>query len=216
MDGVVLLHGIFRTHRSMRGLAQFLEEQGYRTLNLGYPSTRYSLEELVEIIHPVIERFAKTMDGDLHFIGYSMGGLLVRAYLHKYRPAFLGRVVLIGTPNSGSEVADFLKDFYLYKKLYGPAGQQLITDQTMLKPIMGEITYEAGAIAANRSIDPISSYIIGEPNDGKVSVKSTWLPQLKDHTVVATNHTFLPMHKPMWAQTLNFLQNGRFTRLCTS
>ena len=66
----------------------------------------------------------------VHFVGYSMGGLIIRAYLQKYRPQHLGRVVMLGTPNQGSEVADAIRHFWLYRRFYGPAGQELITDQT--------------------------------------------------------------------------------------
>ena len=51
-----------------------------------------------------------------------MGGLVIRALLNRYRPDNLGRVVQIGTPNHGSEVADFLKNDWLYRLFFGPAG----------------------------------------------------------------------------------------------
>ncbi|KJV53803.1 hypothetical protein OTSGILL_0508 [Orientia tsutsugamushi str. Gilliam] len=53
----------------------------------------------------------------ISFVGVSMGGLVIRAYLHKYKIPNLGKVVLIGTPNKGSEVADYLKNNKLYKNL---------------------------------------------------------------------------------------------------
>ena len=47
-----------------------------------------------------------------------MGGLVIRAYLNKYKVPNLGKVVMVGTPNNGSEVADFLISNPLYKKLW--------------------------------------------------------------------------------------------------
>ena len=79
-----------------------------------------------------------------------------------------------------------------------------------LTHILGDITYEAGVIAGNSSIDPISSYMIGKPNDGKVSIESTKLTGLKDHIVIRANHTFFPSSKEMWKQSLSFLQSGQF------
>src|ERR1700758_1518490 len=108
-DGVVILHGIFRTRRSMAKLTRFLEENGYKTLNLGYPSTRKSIEEIVEHIHPAVQEFSSGIRGKLHFVGYSMGGLVIRRYLYCFRPKNLGRVVMLGAPNHGSEAADFIK-----------------------------------------------------------------------------------------------------------
>ena len=126
-SGVVLLHGIARTSRSFRKLQQALESSGFATLNLGYDSRRKSLERLAEEIHPAIGRFANDVQGQLHFVAHSMGGLLARVYLAKHRPERLGRVVMLGTPNGGSEIADRLKDFALYRGYFGPAGQQLVT-----------------------------------------------------------------------------------------
>lgn len=207
-NGVVLLHGIFRTHHSMAGMAKFLERQGFSVLNLSYPSTRHDLETLADIIHPSIEQFAIGLEEKIHFVGYSMGGLLIRTYLHKFRPPKLGRVVMVGTPNSGSEVADFIRGWPLYKKVYGPAGQQLITDQSAFQHLFGEIDYELAVIAGSRSIDPVSSYIIGKPNDGKVSIDSTRLNGMKGHKVLPASHTFFPSNRRMWNAALGFLQTG--------
>ncbi len=194
----------------MRGLAKFLERSGFDVLNLNYPSTRHDLEALAGLIHPRIAEFVSAGSGKVHFVGHSMGGLLIRAYLRKHRPVRLGRVVMVGTPNGGSEVADLLKDFFFYRKLYGPAGQQLVTDQQSFAHILGGIDFELGVIAGNRSIDPISSRIIGKPNDGKVSIESVYVKGASDTITLPANHAFFPSNRRMWTQTLHFLTTGRF------
>jgi pimeloyl-ACP methyl ester carboxylesterase len=85
-EGVVLLHGIARTSRSFRRMQAKLEGSGFATLNLGYASRRKPLQSLAEDIHPAIARFAGDVAGSLHFVGHSMGGLLTRVYLARYRP----------------------------------------------------------------------------------------------------------------------------------
>ena len=209
-EGIVLLHGIFRTSLSMRGLEKYLKKGGYDTLNIGYKSTRFSLEEIVDLIHPKIKEFAEKHDGQLHFVGYSMGGLIVRAYIKKYRPKNLGRVVMLGTPNQGSEVADKVVDWAFYKWSYGPAGQQLVTDQSKFSHLFGGVDYEAGILAGDCPIDPISSWVIGKPNDGKVSIDSTKLEGMKDHAVLKVSHTMFPHNKNAWKHTLKFLKEGKF------
>jgi pimeloyl-ACP methyl ester carboxylesterase len=210
VDGVILLHGIFRTHRNMAKLARFLEQNGYSVLNLGYPSTKLALEGIAEHIHPTVSRFASEVEGRAHFVGFSMGGLVIRAYLHRHRPGNLGRVVMLGTPNNGSEVADALRHWWLYRKIYGPAGQQLVTGLKNPDALFGKVDYELGVIAGNRSIDPVSSRIINKPSDGKVSIESTRLAGMKDHILVDAFHTFFPNTRSAWQQTLHFLKEGRF------
>lgn len=210
-DGVVLLHGILRGRRSMHGLARFLRDNGYKTLNLGYPSNRQSIEAITDIIRPQITTFAQSVAGDVHFVGHSMGGLVIRCYLHRSRPQNLGRVVMLGTPNQGSEVADFLKDRWAYKRVFGPAGHQLVTRLATADQLFGRIDYELGIIAGNRSIDPISSWIIGSPNDGRVSIESTKVAGMTDHVVVPVAHAFLPTNKQVWPLVLDFLQTGRYS-----
>jgi len=194
----------------MRGLARFLGAEGYRTLNLGYPSRRESIDALVADIQPRTTVFAASVPGKLHFVGHSMGGLLIRAYLHRFRPQNLGRVVMLGTPNQGSEVADFLKDWWAYKKLFGPASQQLVTELTIANTLFGGVDYELGVIAGNRSIDPVSSLIIGDPNDGRVSIERTKIAGMTDHIVVAASHPFLPAKKEVHRLVLAFLRQGSF------
>ena len=218
-DFVVILHGIARSNKHMKKLAAYLEENGFEAINLNYPSTKYSIEDLMEIINKEIETKA-TENKPIHFVGYSMGALMVRALINKYNYKNLGRVVQLAPPNGGSEVADFIKNFWFYKKFYGPAGQQLITDQSVVKNIFGDVNYELGIIAGNFSIDPISSMIISRANakenikgnDGKVAVEKTKLEGMKDHIVVSASHTFFPSNKEVLRQTLYFLKNGSFAR----
>jgi pimeloyl-ACP methyl ester carboxylesterase len=215
-QGVVLLHGIFRTGRSMRSLEKFLQVNGFATLNITFPSTKLSIEEIVERIHLQIEEFTSKVEGPISFVTYSLGGLIARAYLHKYPLQKMGRVVMMGPPNNGSELADRLQNWRLYKKFYGPAGQQLITSQEKFKHLFGDVHYELGIIAGNLTVEPISSLFINWPNDGKVSVASTRLEGMKDHLIVRVPHSYFTFLKRIHRQVLHFLLHGEFSRVKTS
>lgn len=208
-EGVVLFHGIMRTAKSLARLAAHLEAEGFKVLNVGYPSTTLPLGEIAEAVHDDVSAFAAQM-GTVHFVGFSMGGLVIRTYLQAHRPDNLGRVVMIGTPNNGSEVADLLKDVGVFRRIMGPAGQQLVTDQSSFRHLFGEVGYELGVIAG-RNINPVARAIFGAPNDGKVSVASTFLPGCRDHIVVRRNHTFIPLAKKVHSETATFLRTGRFS-----
>lgn len=208
---VVILHGIFRSHKHMQPLADSLEKQGYEVLNLDYPSTKYSMKELIDLTAKDIDARITDKTRTVNFVGYSMGGLLVRGIIAKHRPAHLGRVVLLGTPNHGSEVSDFLKNIWIYKKLYGQTGQQLGTkDIQNWQQLLGKVDYELGIIAGNFTIDPFSSYLIPGDDDGKVSIESTKLEGMKEHIVLSTSHTFFPSNEKVQRQVLGFLKKGKF------
>lgn len=211
-DGVVLLHGIMRDKSSMDSLERALQSHGYKTLNITYPSTTMSIEEIQEYVHESIEEFNKTVEGKLDFVGHSMGGLVTRAYLAKHRPHNLGRVVMIGTPNKGSEAADYFNKWKLFKRWYGPAGQQLATFYQFAKDVFRPVDYELGVIAGDISLSPFGLLIRRKKNDGKVSVESTMLEGMADHIILHVEHKFMPSYKSVQQQVISFLDNGRFLR----
>ena len=188
-----------------------LEGSGFATLNQDYASRRKALEALAEDIHPAIQRFADGIDGSVHFVCHSMGGLLARVYIARYQPKRLGRVVMLGTPNSGSEIADRLKNFGVYRAFFGPAGQQLGTQRdAAIEALFAPVDYPVGIIAGDRSIYPITSAFLPKPHDGRVSVENTRLDGMADHIVIRTSHPWLVRHSVAIAQTIAFLKAGKF------
>ncbi len=209
--GVVLLHGIARGARSLRRMQTALNVAGFATLNLDYQSRAKSLEALVNDISPAITKFASDLDGPMHFVAHSMGGLLARAYLAKHTPPRPGRVILLGPPNNGSEIADRFRHFAMYRAFFGPAGQQLTTTlDAATKALLPAPNYPLGIIAGSRSVYPIASRFLPSPNDGRVSVASTKLDGMTDHIVIPTAHPLLLRDPRAIAQTIAFLRNGRF------
>ena len=211
--GVVLLHGIAGRSLLLRRLERALQRAGFATLNLDYASRKKPLERLAEDIHPAIMAFASAHIGPIHFVTHSMGGLLARVYIAKYRPARLGRVVMLGTPNGGSEIADRFKDVALYRSYFGPAGLQLVTARHGTLAALPPLDYPVGVIAGNRFLDPISAlFLLPWPNDGRVSVASSKLADMTDHTMVKASHMGLVLHPAAIRQTIAFLREGLFER----
>ena len=209
--GVVLLHGIAGRSLMLRRIERALQRAGFATLNLDYQSRKKRLDELAEDIHPAIACFAAEQDGPLHFVTHSMGGLLARVYITQHRPRRLGRVVMLGPPNGGSEIADRLKDILLYRSYFGPAGLQLVTTKDATLAALPPLDYEVGIISGNRFLDPISALLLLPwPNDGRVSVASCKLDDMADHTTVKASHMGLLVHPIAVRQTVAFLRDGRF------
>ena len=210
MSGVLLLHGIGASSANMRFLELAARLDGYDTLNLTYPSRRQSLTEIANHIAPAVDTFAARA-GQLHIITHSMGGLVARALIAQHRPANWGRVVMLAPPNRGSEVADRLQNAWVYRRVLGPAGQQLVTRRGgTASDIFGETDFDLGIIAGTRSIYPVPANVLPRPNDGLVSVNATRDARATDHLSLPISHPMMVLSPRIIHQCLTFLRDGRF------
>lgn len=210
-QAVVVLHGLARSAAPMEKLADAVRAQGYRVLNLGYPSRTAPVEPLVDAhLAPAVRRLIDEEATQVHFVGHSMGGILIRQYLATHPLPQLGRVVTIGTPHRGSELVDKLGWFPPFAWINGPAGFQLGTAPDSLPNRLPPARYPLGCIAGTRSYNPLYSALIAGPDDGKVSVASAQLDGQSDVIVLPVNHTFMMRDDRVIAQTVHFLREGRF------
>lgn len=211
---VLLLHGIARGSASLRRLEWALRAEGAATLNLDYPSRRLPVEALAEVVRRSASGFLDAEGGPVHVVTHSMGGLVARAAIARRRPRDLGRVVMLGPPNQGSEIADLLAPTRAYRWFYGPAGLQLTTRQdAALRAGLGRVDYPLGIIAGSRSLDPLASLVLPRPHDGRVSVARTGVEGMADHLTVRAAHPLMVRDPEVIRQVLHFLRHGRFARV---
>ena len=196
----------------MERMQEAIADAGYETVNVEYPSRDYTIEMLAPLAVDAGLAGCRAYDGveRIHFVTHSLGGILVRQYLAEYDVTELGRVVMLAPPNQGSVAADRLSAVPGFDWVNGPAGRQLGKGEDSVPLRLGPANFELGVIAGNRSIDPITSAVLPNPDDGRVSVEDTKLDGMRDFAVVEHSHAFMMrMQKPI-DLTLRFLKTGRF------
>lgn len=212
-ETVVLLHGLGRTGWSMAPLAWSLEREGYRVVRLTYPSLTMPLETLATTWLPAQLARISPQPQSLHIVTHSMGGILVRAWLAACgTPPELGRVVMIAPPNGGSELAERLGAFAVFRWLTGPNGHRLGTGPASLPPQLGPWPGPAqlGILAGGRSNLPCGLGCLPAPHDGKVSVAATHLAGERDHRTLPLSHTLILYRRSTYRQVAAFLRDGAF------
>ena len=133
--------------------------------------------------------------GRLHFVGHSMGAIVVRRALAIARPRKFGRVVLLAPPNRGARLADLGLKFF---------GRSL----TAARELGAHPESYVNRLAPTADLD---CGVIAASWDHVVSLASTHLPGERDHLVLRSLHT-LPLHRRVPAQVVHFLRQGRFQR----
>lgn len=211
-EKVVLLHGLGRTEMAVLLMRSALVEAGFDVHSIGYPSTEQEPEALLDVVGKEIEDCCGDGAETIHFVGHSLGGLLIRAYLDRTEPDELGRVVLLGTPNKGSELADVSPDESVAARLLelaGPTAKALSTRPDAFPAGLPAPYYAVGVIAGTRD-NPLANQWLPLPNDGLVSVESARLDGMTDFVAFDLSHWDLRSDPEVAEQVVAFLLDGSF------
>lgn len=209
-DTVVILHGLARSGSAMWMLSKRLEVAGFRTERFGYRSLSETPDEIVLKLAAELAKCCSAPERKVHFVGHSLGGLITRAFLARHKIDNLGRVVLLGTPNRGSELADAFEDKWWFD-LLGPTVKRLGTANGGLAGSLPPPDYPVGVIAGVRNGRDNEDVLPGE-DDGLVTVASTKFEGMADFIVIPTGHAAMRYSKPVADQVVNFLRTGAFEK----
>ncbi len=215
---VVVLHGLFRSPAAMYKLCRYLAEEGkYTVFNVSYPTTRGSVGDHARSLDSIIDN----LDGieEINFVGHSLGNLVVRHYLADNTQPDLGiqpdkrikRMVMLGPPNQGAELAEALDRVGLFHIVAGSAGTQLAHDWERLDARLAIPAFEFGILAGGRGSEKGFNPFLAGDDDLVVSVADTKLPGAADFAVLPVLHSFMMNDPAVMQQTLRFLEHGYFT-----
>lgn len=196
----------------MLPLSDNLKSFGHECLLIDLPITYKKIEVAVSLLGDFIEEIIKTdlsKGEQIHFVGHSTGGLVIRKMLSETKFAnSIGRCVLIATPNKGSKLANIASKLPLYIKIYKTL-ESLSYKYIEKMAIKDKPTTEIGAIAGNSS-KLLLRHFINEESDGRVEVKSVDLANLADFIVLPYGHKEIHHQKETAKLVDTFLKKGKF------
>jgi pimeloyl-ACP methyl ester carboxylesterase len=215
---LIALHGLGRSRSSMGDLCAFLRresDEGLTVVNFGYASTREPLEIHAEALARVISHFPEAERID--FVAHSLGNLVIRRYFagtgvgtHPTKDPRLGRIVMLGPPNQGAEIATRMQYVPLFKTVMGPSGKALASDWEELESRLAIPSIPFGIIAGGRGNDRGLNPLVTGDDDVVVRVEETRLPGARDFRVVPALHSFMMDDPDVKTLTRNFLDDGWF------
>jgi pimeloyl-ACP methyl ester carboxylesterase len=215
---VVTLHGLIRSRDHMLGLSQFLAESGqYHVVNVSYASTRRSLDEHAQSLARVIAG----LEGieEIHFVCHSLGNLVVRRYLGEANceaPRWLvdpriKRMVMLGPPNNGAQLAVLFKHNELFGLVTGPSGKQLSRSWDECQKSLATPTFPFAILAGGRGTDLGLNPLVDGDDDLIVAVEETRLAGAADFRLLNCRHSRLMDDPAARLYVLSFLEHGYFT-----
>ncbi len=202
---VVLVNGLWLADPALWLLARRLRQSGFHVHTFSYPSVRHDLRTNAEQLH---EFLAGVPGATVHLVGYSLGGLVIRALFHFQPQQRPGRIVLLGSPQTGNRAAQTLARARPGRALLGRAVAELIagTPQCWSWPAR-----ETGVIAGSRSVG--LGRLVAQltvPNDGSVAVEETTVPGAHTRLVLPVAHFAMLLAPAVARQVARFLRFGAF------
>lgn len=207
----VVVHGLGRSRSSMSKLRKALGEAGWEVLDMGYPSTRRSLNEHAAQLGELLDHLAQDGAKQVDFVTHSLGGIVVRAALARgdawQQQLQVGRLVMLAPPSQGSALAQALKDFVPFRMVMGEVGPELSLDEAAQVPAP---TCRFAVVAAQRGDGGGWNPLLKGEDDGVVRVEETKLDGMEDFLLVRGLHTFVMDKAEVVAAVVHYLERGDF------
>lgn len=204
---VIYVHGLWMPGGESLLLGhRLLREFGLQVHAFPYSAGTWGMEEITAHLQSFVRDLGAPA---VHFVGHSLGGLVIYRFLERYREQSPGRVVFLGTPCLESRAAVAAARSRFVSTLMGPS-----VAEELLRPCERQWTFDRplGIIAGTQSIG-LGQFLAGfeEECDGTVGVSETRLPGATDHIVLPVSHMGMLVSPRVARETGLFLTNGRFS-----
>jgi pimeloyl-ACP methyl ester carboxylesterase len=181
-----------------------LSKAGFATQRFSYPTVHSDIAANAARL----QNFLNGLDADtVHFVGHSLGGLLILRLFEDFPVQRPGRIVLLGTPYTGSATARNLARRAWGRRLLGRSLEQaLLGDGPRWRG-----GRDLGVIAGTKPVG--LGLLVGDlpqPNDGTVIVAETQgIPGAVSFTL-PSSHSSLLLSAEVAQRVSRFLRSGRF------
>lgn len=217
---VVLLHGLGDERRLMRHLTNRLRDlEGYSAVSMNYASTRHPVADHARAVASVVHHLPPA--STIHFIGYSMGAIVVRHFFRDCAQSGrslqqLGRMVMIASPNKGASLAAKFGRGPVLGAILGESFKQLGRRWERLEQRLAVPPCEFGIIAGKSGGYWGRNPLISGANDWIVGVEETKLPGAVDFRELPVPHALMPRSRRVIDCAVRFLEQGYFESAATA
>lgn len=200
---VILVHGLWVPALVMTPLAARLQAAGFRCHLFSYHGRGRPLQAHAE-------RLARTARGigPAHFVGHSLGGLVVLDTLLRHPETSAVNVVLLGTPARGNFAGRRLAHHGWGRWFLG-ASEPLWREGRAARWSRPE---PLGVVAGTVPIGLGRLFgALPGPNDGVVRVEETEVAGMRERIVLPVGHSTMLLSARVAAQVQSFCTHARFT-----
>lgn len=203
----MLVHGLWMHGVVMALQRCYLAGMGFDAVCYSYPSVRLSLTQNADSL----ARFARTLAQPcIHWVGHSLGGLVILRMLEREPALPPGRVVLLGVPYGDGYARRALAATRLGTRMLGRSIGEWIEIKKPERFPGREIGVVAGSLS--RGLGRVVARGLPTPNDGVVTVAETELAAACDRIVLPVSHSGMLLSRRVARQSGAFLRDGRFER----
>jgi len=204
----VFVHGLWLTGaESLLMRRRLASRHGFQCHSFAYRTTGRAMTDVTAQLAAFVER----IDADeVHFVGHSLGGLVLYRYFETAPCARPGRVVFLGSPTVKSRTAERVGRLPLFSSLIG----RMVHDELVWPqdPRAWRCPRELGLIAGTRPLGLGRFFArFEEECDGTIGVSETKLPGHTAHLTLPVSHMGMLASAAVAAEVGEFLSKGRFS-----